>query len=86
MTIIDYIITNNRNILAGINNTNKISDHKAIQIIIRSNSTTINAGKETKEMELFKYNKTLLSRRIYGITAINKNNNLNNNVRFSIII
>ena len=40
-TIIDYIITNNRNITAGINNANKIPDHEAIQIIIRSHYTTI---------------------------------------------
>ena len=42
---------------------------------------TIKAGKETKEIELFKYNKTQF-KRIYGITAIDKNSNLNNNVIF----
>ena len=35
-----------------------------------------------KEEKLFKYDKTQFSRRIYRITAIDKNNNLNNNVIF----
>ena len=39
-------------------------------------------GEETKKIELIKYNKTQFSRKIYGITANDKNNNLNNNVIF----
>lgn len=75
-TLIDFVITNNNNISAKTNSSNKISDHETIDIIVnnmRHNTNSI----DYKEIDIFKYNKQQYNREIWSIQEINMNIDLN---------
>lgn len=75
-TIIDYVITNNYNIYARNNGENKIADHEAIDITIPNRYNEVSTK---KEIEIFKYNKNLFSRELYGLLKYDENEDINNN-------
>lgn len=78
-TLIDYVITNTRNISAKVNISNKISDHEAIDIMIDCGRNVKN--KETfKQIELFKYNKGQFKRETREILRVNSENDINHKV------
>lgn len=69
-TLIDFVITNNMNILVKNNDENKISDHEAIDITIKNK----NCNQSTKKaVDVFKYNQNLFNREIRN--AINHSEN-----------
>lgn len=78
-TIIDYVITNSDKISVQHSNTNKISDHEIINILIRNENSneTITCN---KQIEVFKYTKDLFKREIRAILKYEDNKDLNENV------
>lgn len=78
-TIIDFVITNNYDISVNNCNTNKISDHEMINILIRSENNDHN-NIDNKEVESFKYNKETFNTELSKNMAYNENKNINENV------
>lgn len=75
-TIIDYVITNSENVSAANNSLNKIADHEAIDIKVKTRTKNQDEISK-KEIEIFKYNKTLFNQEISAILKNNENDDLN---------
>lgn len=77
-TLIDYVVTNTKNIAVQNSFTNKISDHEIIEIIIEDNN--IKKEHYEEKLERFRYNKIAFSREINSIIKFEENKELNENV------